>query len=868
MNVLLEQVQRHAIGVLALAALATAGCLYYAQQRLQISTDTASMISAELPFRQAWERYKHEFPLSVDSLLIVIDAGSPEAADAAAGRLTEALARRQDLFVDVHAPGLDEFFRRNAFLYLDEDELASLADRLLEVQPLLGRLSQDPSLARFADTLTLALEEDELELGKELPRVLAEFEQAVAASLAGHDAPLSWQRLLAPPDGDGPDTRRFVLLKPRLDFSDLLAAEPAMQAIRETAAALQLDAAHGVRLRITGDAALAYEELLSAMRGAQLAGTLALFAISIVLLVGLGSAWLALASLLTLLCGLVMTAAFATLAVGHLNLISIAFAVLYIGLGVDYSIHICLRYRELLGRGLPQAEALREAVASVARSLAICSLTTATAFYAFLPTAFAGVAELGLISGTGMFINLGLNLVLLPALLQRLPVPPAWQQPPSGGRAAALLELPRRHRAAVLGTTALAAAAAAWLLPQLEFDRNTLNLRDPQSESVATVRELMANSDDPLMSIEILADDDHAWTQRRARLEELPEVRETRSLDDFVPDADEDKLFIVDELALALGPDLGEPPPPKDPPPGEGLAKLQRLAAALEARAARGDALGPAAARAAARLAELLQQASETKPEAQAALLRRLEHNLLGWLPQSLRQLSLAMEPALDPAQLPDSLRRRWIGRSGTRRINVQPGVDVESNAGLRAFVDAVQAVVPDATGEPVIALRAGDAVVQAFQQAFSSAVVVITLLLLVLMRSLVATLLVLSPLLLAALLSLGLMVLLGAPLNFANVIALPLLFGIGVDNGIHMVQRARFTHSPEDNPLRTSTARAILFSSLTTILSFGNLLLSPHPGTASMGLLLSIGMSVTLLTTLLVLPALLAAWPAARTRA
>jgi len=207
-------------------------------------------------------------------------------------------------------------------------------------------------------------------------------------------------------------------------------------------------------------------------------------------------------------------------------------------------------------------------------------------------------------------------------------------------------------------------------------------------------------------------------------------------------------------------------------------------------------------------------------------------------------------------------LREQWINARGVERAAIYAEEDINNEDALRRFVATVQAVVPRATGEPVLALRAGDAVVTAFQQAFSWALLLITTLLLILLRSAVATAFVVAPLMLAAAISLAVLVVLGQPLNFANVIALPLLFGIGVDNGIHMVQRARQTHHPEDNPLRTSTARAILLSALTTGCSFGNLLLSPHPGTASMGLLLTVGVVMTLIATLVVLPALLVVKP------
>lgn len=865
MDRLFAAVRRSAVWIVLAAVAGAALCLDYAVGHLRINTDTANMLDAGLPFRQSLDKFRREFAFNFDSLLLVIDAPGPEDADRAATALASALETRDDLFEDVFVPGAGAYFERNALLYLSVDELESLADRLIRVQPLLGRLTRDPSVVTFADTLSLALERDDVALAAELPAVLEELRRSFNGAMNGGRRTISWQRLLGP--GDEPQAaRRYLHLKLRLDFSDLLAAEPAIRAIRDAAAAQGLTGARGFRVRITGDAALAYEELLSAVRGAKIAGALALIMVTGVLLAGLGSVWLVIAALITLIVGLLMTAGFATVAVGHLNLISIAFAVLYIGLGVDYAIHICLRYRELLGRGESKARAIGGALNSVGGSLMACTVTTAAAFYAFLPTVFSGVAELGLISGTGMFINLAMSLLVLPALLWLLPPPKPWRPGPATGSFARLLDFPRRRRNVVGAATLLLALASVALLPQVRFDRNTLNLRDPGSESVTTARELMADRETSPLGIDVLVDDSPEWPERLAALRALPAVDSVVSLADFVPESDPEKLRILDELALTFGPDLRMQPATPAPDIDASLEALERLRDAL-ARADRDRGLEAPAQALSLQIGRFLEELRGTAPRRQQQRLMELRHDLLSNLPFSLERLSRALEPdasaAPDPSDgLPAELRRRWVSDDGVRRVNIRPARDLDDPDALRGFVESVQSVVPEATGEPVIMLRAGDAVVQAFQQAFAWALFLISGLLLALLRNLAAVLYVIGPLFLAGAMSLAGLALLDAPLNFANVIALPLLLGIGVDNGIHMVQRARHGHHPEENPLRTSTARAVLFSALTTMCGFGNLVLSPHPGTASMGLLLTLGTVITLGVTLIVLPALLAARP------
>ncbi len=698
----------------------------------------------------------------------------------------------------------------------------------------------------------------------ELEPVLVELNRTLSTASERQTYAMSWQRLLQTDVGERGGSRRYIFVKPRLDFTDLLAAEPAMRAIREMIAEHRLDASRGIRVRVTGEAALAYEELLSALRGAEIAGGLALVMITVVLLLGLNSGWLLGASIVTLLLGLLTTAGFATLAVGHLNLISIAFAVLYIGLGIDYAIHVCLRYRELLGRGFAKQEAIDHAVIDVRGSLIVCTFTTATAFYAFVPTAFAGVSELGLISGTGMFINLAVNLIVLPALLSLVPEPRPWYPTPPHGRVADLVEFPRRHWKPVCAAALVLGLAAAVLLPQVRFDRNPLNLRDPESESVSTVRELMTESGSSPMTINLLLDEPGAQTDKLDELRALPAVSDILTLENFVPSASDDKLFVIDDLALILGPSLEMGTLESITEPAKTVAKLERLQTSLVLQASRdGSRIAGLSEELADGLETWLNALRGTDSAVQQARLTDLRDRLLSNLPRSLDRLTIALQPdAAEVTDLPPALREQWVNESGVQRAAIYAEEDINQEDALRQFVETVQAVAPRATGEPVLALRAGDAVVRAFQQAFSWALLLIAALLLVLLRSPTAAAFVVAPLILAAALSLAALVLLDQPLNFANVIALPLLFGIGVDNGIHMVQRARQTHHPEDNPLRTSTARAVLLSALTTTCSFGNLLLSPHPGTASMGLLLTIGVIMTLIATLVVLPALLAVKP------
>jgi hypothetical protein len=378
----------------------------------------------------------------------------------------------------------------------------------------------------------------------------------------------------------------------------------------------------------------------------------------------------------------------------------------------------------------------------------------------------------------------------------------------------------------------------------------------------------MADNELPAMSITVLVPDARSSARQAATLGALPVVKEVLGAANFLPADGIGKRAIIDDLSLVMGTSLEPGAAVPDHANVDTFDALLRLASALRHY---GEASTTSAAEGANRLAAQLEnwiQTTSAQPEsAQRTRLTELRQRLFGNFPDSLSRLQNAMNPDPAPLKLPDHIKRRWINAQGLHRLAVYPRENINENAALRRFVDGVQTVAPDATDEPVLSIEAGDAVVSAFRQAFASALVVIVALLIVLLRDLRSVILVLAPLALAAALTTGAMSIFGLQFNFANVIALPLLFGIGVDNGIHMIMRARQTSDSKHNPLRTSTARAVWFSSLTTIASFGNLCFSPHAGTASMGVLLSIGIGMTIICTLVVLPALLRTdwWGASR---
>jgi len=401
--------------------------------------------------------------------------------------------------------------------------------------------------------------------------------------------------------------------------------------------------------------------------------------------------------------------------------------------------------------------------------------------------------------------------------------------------------------ALVLGAVGLVFAA------QSRFDFNPFSLKDPTTESVQTMLDLFAESDASPFTIAILAADADAAAATAERLERLPEVDRAITLRDYVPDQQDEKIEIIEEVGMFLLPVLtvADPTAAPDVDLRREMRRLNQALAIFAATPAAGDYPSTG------RLAVALAAFEDAFPGNGSARLE-LQDRLLATLGKRLSILERALQArpiGLD--DLPDLVVARQLAADGRSRIEVYPAEDISDNDALRRFVTAVQAIAPRATDTPVTLLGAGDTVVDALRKAVLLAVVLIALALMGLLRSPLDAILVLLPLSLAGILTVAATVLFDVPFNFANVIVLPLLLGLGVASGIHLVMRHR-VEGAGTSLLQTSTPRAVLFSALTTIGSFGTLAISSHRGTSSMGLLLTITIGLTLVCTLIVLPAML----------
>ena len=845
----------HPIAIIVSFVAATILLLSYTVDQLGIDTDTAEMLSERLDWRQTFNSFRSAFPERYKTILVVVDGQRRQAVTDAAIALLDGIHDDAKHFETAFRPGGGEFFERNGLLYLDLEELERLSDRLTTAQPLLGPLSADFTIGTFVETLDRAIREGSEKDFASLSPVLNQIALAIEAVNTNRPYRIDWSELLVDESVAEQPPREFLVVKPKLEFSRVQPAGDAMRRIRELTKDLDAVKTGAVRVRLTGTVAMEHEELISATRGAGLAGLLALVGVTVVLWLAFRSLAILAAALVTLICGLIATAAFATVAVGSLNLISVAFAVLYIGLGIDFVIHLTLRSQELVQKGTAIAAALPEAASDVGSSLAIAAATTAVAFYSFVPTDFDGISELGVIAGTGMFISLITTFTLLPALLVVLPRK-TWSRTTVRTWTLDRVLRPITSRGTAVIAVALAVGVTSVILLGLvRFDSNPINLRDSETESVKTFLELQTDTRIGRLTLKLLSPRPDV-ADMKSRLASLPLVEAVASLQSLVPPDQEEKLMVLQDLDMALGPGLGREIASRLPDPDRTDRAFRSLRAAIIQLDTR-SAGSPTVTRLEHGIDYWLENEAGADPVARVAALQSATLDELPDLLNRLRLMLLA-EP-IDTSTLPPEIVDQWVSADGRVLLEIFPREDITDEDKSRRLVEQVRQVAPDVTGLPVVYIEAGDSVVQAFRLAFLYALIAVILVLVIFLRNAIDTILVLGPVLLAAAMTGATAVLFGLPFNFANIITLPLLLGIGVATTIHMVYRMRTAPPDGGNLLETSTSQAVLFSGLTTLCSFGNLAFSPHDGMASMGTFLTFGLIATLLSTLILLPVLLA---------
>jgi uncharacterized protein len=830
-------------GILLAVASAT-----YDVRRFSITTDTDSLISQDLPWHQRQSALLRAFPEK--GILVVVAAATPENAEQATNALERDLLKHSDLFHSVVQADSGEFFQHNGLLFEPLSDVKKSVDGLSRAQFLIGALANDPSLRGVMKALSFVtggVQGGEVKLDQ-LVWPLSLADRTLSDVLAGKPATFSWQELIQGSPPPAMQLHHFIEVQPVLDFEALQPGRKATDGIRRAAADLKLGEKFGAKVELTGTVPL-NDDQFSVIRQSALGDTLsALLGALIILWLALRSLKIVAAVFFSLMVGLAATAALGIAMVGAFNLISIAFFVLFVGLGVDFGIQFSVRYRSERHEQPDLRKALRSAAGKVGDPLALAAAATAVAFFSFLPTSYQGLFELGLIAGCGMLIAFICSITFVPAMLAI--VKPPGELVPLGFRSLAPLDdFLQRHRIAVIVGTIGVVLAGTPLLFRLPFDFNPINLESPNAPSVVTYRKLQGNPETSGNDADVLAASLDEANSVAKRLAALPEVSRTMTLSNFIPDDQDEKIAAIKSAAHSLGPALN--PAQRQPAPSDQdtVDAIRKTAQDLSKVA--GNATGPgadAARHVSGLLMRLAESNAATRSNAEAAVVPSLVYDL-----DRLRD-SLDPHP-VTVKTLPPDLVRDWVSPDGQARVQALPKGNANDNQVLRKFATAVLAAEPSATGPAISLYESGRTVIGAFIEAGVLALAAIAVLLLLALRRLTDVLLTLIPLLLAGVVALEICALTGTAINFANIIALPLLLGVGVAFKIYYIMAWR---DGRTGLLQSALTRAVIFSAMTNAVAFGSMWASNYPGISSMGRMMALALLCTMAAAVLFQPVLM----------
>jgi hopanoid biosynthesis associated RND transporter like protein HpnN len=650
----------------------------------------------------------------------------------------------------------------------------------------------------------------------------------------------------------------LLTARPRTEALSSDAIERLRQLIEATQTELP-----GVDVGLTGGPVLDYDEMRQAKHDTAKASALAFILCTVLFIVAYRQVWRPLKAVICLLIGLGYSLGFATLSIGHLNILTITFAPMLIGLAIDFGIHFISRYEEEMRNRRPGTEAVERATTFTGQGIVTGALTTAAAFLAMALTRFRGIQEMGIISGGGLLLCLIPMLTALPVLLlggrQNIR---DHQIGPAGQRRLKIEILWLRHPFIVVTVTLLLCLGASLQFHKVSFDYDLLHMQNQALASVEYEKQLIKSAGASSLYGVVTADSAELAREYAERLKKLPAVAEVRSAADFLTDDQARKLELVRDIKqelegirfahvdqrqvnleplsvtlwylsgyLGLAADAAEE---RDPIIAKDLTSLKATIARFRVLMLRPDP-----------------QIRKKLTEFQRALFKNLHDTFHAVQTQDTRA------PLL-PQDLPPALRHRFIGNTGKYLVQVYPRKDLWQHENQRAFIDQLLSVVPanHVTGTPIHVYEYTTLLKKSYEQAAGYAFVAIVIMLLLHFRSFLSALLALLPVAVGTIWLLGLMGLIGVPFNPANIMTLPLVLGIGVTNGVQILNR--FAEEQQPSILAKSTGKAVLVSGLTAIVGFGSLILADHQGIRSLGIVMSIGIAACMIAALAILPTLL----------
>jgi len=865
--------------ILALALLLSVAAVIYTIKNMEFLTGRDDLMPRHASFQVDYRAYRAEFG-DQEEIVAVIEAEDAEKATRAADALHTQLNRDSALFREIFYPGGLPFFRQNGLLFMPLDEIRSLRHTLTMAAPVLKDLAAAPSIQTMFTSLTdqidAYLKSGDPAALQSLTFMLTTLDKGFKA-FDGKSSGMTMDSFLKGSSSGQPSLlenagkQQVITMRPVKQQGSFVASEKSILAARAALdEILKKPEFTGVKGGLTGVPVLEYEEMVTSQRDIKIATILSLSLTVLLLLFAFRGLLNVIAAMVSLIVGICLSFGFATLAVGHLNILSMVFAIMLIGLGIEYGIQFVLRYQEELSSGASGISAIETSLACNLRSIILASVTTAMAFITFVLTDFKGIAELGIIAAGGVFICVISTFTVLPAMLLllerfRKTAPPA--HPARAENESKLHERPffraifARPRA-VVALTVLLSLACIYPVATMRFDYNLMNLQAKGLQSVEYAYRLMRSKENSGYFAVVTARDKDEARQLTEKLEKLPAVDHVVSPLSFIPEQQPEKLAELAALRQTLAGVIPQPyeenlQPMALPAVFEAFReRVAQLESTLNAQKA------PEAKPVGAFLATLdgfFATLEKEKDNNALGMLRDFQGGMFAELPAKLTMMKESLEAtAVTESDVPPQLMQRFVGKSGKMLLQVAAKQEIFEREPLEEFVTQVKGVVPNATGEPIMVFESLSVLRDAYLKAFIYAFFGIAVILLINFRSIRYALLGTLPLAAGLLLMIGGMALLGVSFNSANIIVLPLILGVGIDSAIYIINRYRQGNESPGQVATRSAGIGVFLNALTILFSFGALMVAHHQGVFSIGAVMSLGMMASVAVFLIFLPALL----------
>jgi len=891
---LFSVIARFPLLLVVFALVLSAVSIVYTRNNLEFLTGRDDLMPKNSQFHRDYREYRQEFG-DQEEIVVVIESEDPDKAGRFGKELYERLSKKKDVFREVFYPNGLPFFQKNGLLFMPYDDLVSLRENLLKAKPVLTELSASPTVQTLFTSLTSQMDS----YMATAPGASGTQEQLASLSFMLEKLGAGFEQFSKPGGGtfsldsfflgSGSDGTESALVKaarmqiitilPVKDSGSFVPAEKSIAAVRAEIKTVSADPSlAGVTAGLTGVPVLEYEEMASSQRDITVATILSVVLTIILLLFAFRGIGNASAAMVSLLVAIALSFGMATLVVGHLNILSMVFAVMLIGIGIEYGIQIVLRYQEELGKGHLRLESLKTALNRNIWAIVMAAATVAAAFLTFAFTDFKGVAELGIIAAIGIVICVLVTFTVLPAMLmipikygkKNRKVVAAANRSTNVSGTSGSTAIRRIIKTIFFGYPRIVLAVSILLcllslnpLFQVVFDYNLMNLQAKGLESVSYAYKLMKSSENSGYFAVAMARTPEEAASRSKALEALPSVDHVVSIASFIPEDQERKLALLADLRSQLA-DIKTEPYEEDLQVMELPAVFEKFRETTERFAKRLEREQLPQAKSAADFLVILDKffagLEKEKDRNALGMLRDFQGNLLADFPEKIQTLRNSLNAApVNSTDIPEELRKRFVGSTGKYLLQIAPKKEIFDREPLEAFLNDVRKVEPKATGEPVMVFESMTIMRDSYRGAFMYAFLAIVLILLITFRSLRYALIGLVPLVVGVLFMVSGMWLFGINFNSANIIVMPLVLGIAVDSGIYIINRYRREGETGYEVVTSSTGRGVFYNTLTIMISFGALMVASHQGVFSIGAIMTLGMVACQIAFIITLPAVLA---------